>query len=527
MTTLHTATTENKATERRSPNILVVEDQPVIGELICDLIKEMADHSVVFTATSISEARRIIDGQPIDGMVADLRLQDGIVFDLIEDLNHRNVKIPTLLISGFLSTDKLEKAKHLGIEEILHKPFQPEDLKRGLERTLKLHSPKEHGDDSCECVHKGIDKGILNKLFRIDRNAALFSRILHEIPKYGDVGSICSSTLALAKDIVNAQRGFICLFNRAKQELIMVASDPPDVGMVKNTCQLADTPFATLMGGSDGPCYLSGRTIYCWPGVFASSCFALTVMLQGKPAGVLCLMDLQSPVRPSKNEVHILNLLIKELDIRLENNAVHAALNASMKETLIALVRTLEARDRYTKNHSARVSAMSVRFAKGLGLGNEEVELIRVGALLHDIGKVGVPDSVLLKPGRYTDEEFSIMKRHPVIGNDILKHMDTLAVERQIVLYHHERMDGKGYPHGLMGEEIPMAARIVCVADAIDAMTTHRVYRRAQPISYCIEQLKKNAGTQFDASVVEVAVECLERGMIRTQASANGVRLAS
>ena len=217
----------------------------------------------------------------------------------------------------------------------------------------------------------------------------------------------------------------------------------------------------------------------------------------------------------------MLGLLVKKLDTLLDNRAVHAALADSMNQTLIALVRSLEARDRYTKDHSSRVSQLSVLFAQTLGLDDESIQLIRTGGLLHDIGKVGIADSVLLKPGRYTDQEYAIMKAHPAIGDAILMNMYTLARERLIVRHHHERWDGKGYPDKIGGAEIPLEARIVCVADAIDAMTTHRVYRQAKPLSFCAEQLEFASGTQFDPQIVAVALEAIQRGDIDTQAKSN------
>ncbi|MDQ6994557.1 MAG: HD-GYP domain-containing protein, partial [Mariprofundaceae bacterium] len=172
----------------------------------------------------------------------------------------------------------------------------------------------------------------------------------------------------------------------------------------------------------------------------------------------------------------------------------------------------------YTKEHSMRVGHLSMVFAQELGLDEETIQIIRTGGRLHDIGKVGIADSVLLKPGRYTEQEFAKMKAHPAIGDNILKNMDSLARERLMVRHHHERMDGRGYPDGLAGENIPFEARIVCVADAIDAMTTHRVYRMAKPLSFSLEQLRMNPGTQFDPQVVEVAVSVIEQGLVHTQA---------
>jgi len=256
----------------------------------------------------------------------------------------------------------------------------------------------------------------------------------------------------------------------------------------------------------------------CWPGLESDRFVAVPVRLQGVAMGVLCLRNPSVEV-PLKSETRqMLGLLVKKLDTLLDNRAVHAALAANMRETLIALVRSLEARDRYTRDHSARVGALAAIFAEDLDLDSDHVDLIRTGGLLHDIGKCGIPDAVLLKPGRYTEQEFAIMKAHPAIGDNILSNMDTMVRERQMLRHHHERFDGFGYPDKLAGDQIPFDARIVCVADAIDAMTTHRVYRMARPLSFCVEQLKNNAGTQFDPQVVKVAIAAIERGVVKTQA---------
>ncbi|MDQ6995367.1 MAG: HD-GYP domain-containing protein, partial [Mariprofundaceae bacterium] len=167
---------------------------------------------------------------------------------------------------------------------------------------------------------------------------------------------------------------------------------------------------------------------------------------------------------------------------------------------------------------SMRVGHLSMVFAQELGLDEETIQIIRTGGRLHDIGKVGIADSVLLKPEHYTEQEFAKMKAHPSIGDNILKNMDSLVRECLIVRHHHERMDGRGYPDGLVGEDISFEARIVCVADAIDAMTSHRVYRMAKPLSFSLEQLRMNSGTQFDPQVVEVAVSVIEQGLVHTQA---------
>jgi len=173
-------------------------------------------------------------------------------------------------------------------------------------------------------------------------------------------------------------------------------------------------------------------------------------------------------------------------------------------EFVRSLANALDARDRYTSGHSYRVSQLSSATAAAMGLVPELIERIRVGALLHDIGKIGIDDSILQKPDLLTNEEFEILKQHPVIGRRILEGVQGLAPYIDAVELHHENWDGTGYPKGQSGEETPVDARIIHVSDAYDAMTTNRSYRRGMTHEQAIAQLLTHAGTQFDPRIVQV-----------------------
>jgi putative nucleotidyltransferase with HDIG domain len=188
------------------------------------------------------------------------------------------------------------------------------------------------------------------------------------------------------------------------------------------------------------------------------------------------------------------------------------ALNGAYLQFIGSLASALDARDPYTAGHSIRVSEYSYAIAKDLGLPEAQLEEVRIGALLHDIGKIGISDLVLQKPGRLTSDEFDLIKQHPVIGRKILEGVHGLAAYLPIVELHHENSDGSGYPYGLREGETPLGARIVHVADAYDAMTSDRPYRRGMSSGIAVETLKRNAGTQFDATVVDSLEKCLECG---------------
>ncbi len=182
---------------------------------------------------------------------------------------------------------------------------------------------------------------------------------------------------------------------------------------------------------------------------------------------------------------------------------------------------TIEAKDEYTRGHSSRVSEYAELIAKKMGLPEEEVDSIRYAATLHDIGKIGVPDTILNKPSKLTDEEYSIIKTHSSIGADILKNIEIIAHTADIAGHHHERYDGKGYPEGLKADEISIGARIVAIADSFDAMNSRRIYRKPLSRDIIISEITKNRGIQFDPEIADAFLELLESGAIDKIASNN------
>lgn len=171
---------------------------------------------------------------------------------------------------------------------------------------------------------------------------------------------------------------------------------------------------------------------------------------------------------------------------------------------------TVEAKDPYTRGHSDRVSEFSTLIAKKMGLDEEQVKTVRVGGLFHDIGKIGIPDRILLKDTKLTDEEYSEIKKHPEIGATILSSASIFDDIIPIVKHHHERFDGKGYPGNLAGEAIPLLARIATVADAFDAMSSRRTYRDSLDIDIIADEIRKNEGSQFDPEIAEVFLDILK-----------------
>lgn len=200
--------------------------------------------------------------------------------------------------------------------------------------------------------------------------------------------------------------------------------------------------------------------------------------------------------------------VIKDMNNKLQDT--YEQLERAYMESIQTLRYTVEAKDSYTRGHSDRVSEFSVLIGKYLGLSEEELKTLRIGGLFHDIGKIGVPDSILLKDGKLTDDEYSEIKNHPTIGAHILSTATIFQNIIPIVKHHHEKYDGFGYPGKLKGEEIPYFARITAVADTFDAMTSKRTYRDALPLDTVIAEITRCKGTQFDPKIADVFLDILE-----------------
>lgn len=194
-------------------------------------------------------------------------------------------------------------------------------------------------------------------------------------------------------------------------------------------------------------------------------------------------------------------------------------LQSAYETTLAALVAALDAREHETGDHSQRVVCATLAIARRLGVSTPDLEVIKRGALLHDVGKIGTPDAILLKPGPLTAKEWEEMRRHPQTGYEILSNIPFLSAEAEIVLSHQERWDGTGYPRQLRGEQIPLGARVFAIADTVDAMTSDRCYRRATTFEKAQAEVKRCAGTQFDPEVVEAFLSLREEDLRRAPES--------
>jgi HD-GYP domain-containing protein (c-di-GMP phosphodiesterase class II) len=233
-------------------------------------------------------------------------------------------------------------------------------------------------------------------------------------------------------------------------------------------------------------------------------CSMMCAPLKAKDAvvGVIKLGN-EEPMNYCAEDLKLFTTLASLAAVAMENASLYEQLKEAFYTTVYTLAETIEKRDPYTGNHTKRVMEYSLAIGRTLGLGEEDMTRLQLGAVLHDVGKIGVRDNVLLKEAALTDEEFEQIKKHAVYGEEMISRIARLRTAIPGVRQHHEKFDGRGYPDGLAGEDIDITARIIAVADSYDAMTTDRPYRRGLTIDEAFDQLRQFSGTQFDPAVVD------------------------
>ena len=244
---------------------------------------------------------------------------------------------------------------------------------------------------------------------------------------------------------------------------------------------------------------------------FAVAC---PMACKGSPVGVALFGPRIAGGPLGSEDLLLLSAVCNFAGPALDSARLYTELQTTYLSTVRAFVSSLEAKDAYTRGHSERVADYARVLGGALGIKRRDLEMVVFGAMLHDIGKIGVAEGILNKPAPLSPEEWRVVRSHPEMGARIVSHIDYLAPAVGPIMHHHERIDGRGYPHGLAGEEIEFGARVVTVADSFDAMTTHRPYRRAMEIAQAVRLLRVHSGRQFDAAVVDTFVDLLEKGTI-------------
>ncbi|MCI3932963.1 HD-GYP domain-containing protein [Streptomyces sp. AN091965] len=284
------------------------------------------------------------------------------------------------------------------------------------------------------------------------------------------------------------------------------ASAPPDFPAVLLPAALAVLCFAAVVATLDGGILVAAERVpprHAWRGLLPGSL---------APVAVHGLAGLMMAVLWTSRYGPLAALLVLlPMGVSCWVFAQYHRERAAHQATIRALVQAVDIKDRYTRGHSERVGRASVLIARELGMDDRRVELLRFAGILHDVGKLGVPTRLLRKEGPLTPQERRVIELHPEYGHEMVRGIGFLGEARAAILHHHERIDGSGYPYGLAGRQIPECARVVAVADAFDAMTSSRSYRRARPVEAAVAELRRCAGAQFDPAMVGALARALDR----------------
>ncbi len=344
---------------------------------------------------------------------------------------------------------------------------------------------------------------------------------LHEL-SVADVGpaargQVGRAVLDCACALMGSTRGSLMLFDDESgtlriaasrglsQEVVETTRLKPGMGVAGRAFELGQPIF--IAEPEKDPRYVQWRAAPESQEPFVS----IPLKIRQKPVGVLNLHQTEGTLPFGDYNLKFLTLLASEAAKSFENLNLYDNLQTFYMDLVKALARALDMKDQYTHEHGERAKKKARRIAEELGLPEQMVRYVEFAALLHDMGKIGIDDAIITKPGKLTPEEYEIMKKHPEIGFQILQPVKFMGPVAQIVLYHQEWYNGQGYPEGLKGEEIPLGSRVVAVIDAWDAMTSDRPYRRALGRDKAISELRHGAGTQFDPKVVEVFLRIEER----------------
>lgn len=284
------------------------------------------------------------------------------------------------------------------------------------------------------------------------------------------------------------------------------ASAAPDFPYVLGPAGAAVLAFSGVLTVLDGGVLLTAERVparTAWRGLFPR---ALAPVAVHGLAGLMMAVLWTSPYGPAAAL-----LVLLPMGVSCWVFAQYHRERAAHQATIRALVQAVDIKDKYTRGHSERVGRASVMIARELGMDDERVEVLRFAGILHDVGKLGVPTRLLRKDGPLTPEERRVIELHPEYGHEMVRGIGFLGEARAAILHHHERIDGSGYPYGLTGPQIPESARVVAVADAFDAMTSTRSYRRARPVEAAVAELTRCAGAQFDPEMVGALARALDR----------------
>lgn len=484
--------------------ILLVDDEPGLLEVNKEALESQG--YTVFTAGDGQEALELLAEVPADLVVTDLKMPKLGGMGLLQEINRRKLDVEIIFLTGYGSVEGAVDCLKLGASDYLLKPFNITDLLGKIEKVVSERRLRLEQDKI----------GDLLKILNLSN--ALAER--------HDTGSLIKEFLTHVRD--NFEPDAMAMFFSDSEN--GQAPADPNRRMLLWGKALKNNPAATQwfrvlslrlmkrnMPKLIDPMMLkkakyTGMSI---PDGLANVSAVITPV-SGGPSQTGSLVVLREKGREpyTLGDLQLLAVFASHAGSSFESLRTYRRLQSLNTQIIMSYVSAVEAKDMYTHGHSERVSNYAVHLGKELELSERDVETVSYAGLLHDIGKIGIPDHILNKPGPLTFDEFTVMKQHPVVGRDILSRVPTLGEVLPAVYHHHEWYNGGGYPGGISGEDIPFASRIISVIDGFEAMVSRRSYQESRSLDSVKRVLADGAGRQWDPKIVEAWLSLLDRGAV-------------
>jgi response regulator RpfG family c-di-GMP phosphodiesterase len=484
MTDTTESTDESKPTIKE--RILIVDDDPGIRDTLSTILTEQGFETL--TAQDGLQACALLDSGQLLCVLTDIMMPNMTGIELIKKIKEKDMSLPVIVITGHASIEMAIDAMKQGASDFISKPFKIKQIQYIINKAKREKLILEENRRFSEELHfhRMIDN-LTEQIEDKSQEINSLQNMSYRITRLKGVHELINSIIELARELF------------------------PDSQVSFSPANQYDGSLTTSEGTivfDDN--FLKGyvlRKECTWNGTKGINTF-FPLIIEGQIFGIL---SIKTPVVLTTDDEHKILYLLQRTAERMENVVLYQELYDSILSTLYGMAKIMDARDPYTSQHSTRVTSLSIMQADYLSLGEIDRDILYISSKLHDIGKVGIPDSILLKPGPLTQEEFSIVKKHPDIGADILKSISIMQRETEIIRYHHERYDGKGYPSGIKGDEIPLLSRIIALADTFDAMTSERPYRRALSTKEAILEINRCKGTQFDPYLAESFIKIIDQ----------------
>jgi response regulator RpfG family c-di-GMP phosphodiesterase len=477
----------------KKQSILVVDDDSATRSLVVDAIGQSGNYTVTEACDGVEGLKKISENC-FDLVICDVMMPGMNGMDLLDRIREIDPTTYAILITAYPTIDLTVSAMKTGAVDFLSKPFNIDDLIYKVDVYLRAKTMMVEDGNQLQ------SSALSNKINDLSTRNYIYDTIEHT--KNND--EIFREMVNLATKIIGGEMCSILLHDKDNQEFAPIVVKGVSQAFFKNIMIPSLYSFLKETVRRKEPLLLNliDNTVF-------SSVICAPLKMRGRVFGVIVLSGKSNENVYTERDLYYVQSIANRGSLNIENRLLYESLYTNLLSTFQSLAKSIQARDHYTEEHSVRVTSLAIKIAESMDCTSGEIESLRIAATLHDVGKIAIPDNILLKPGRLTDEEFDIIKNHAVIGENILKPLPILDTERLIIRHHHERWDGKGYPDGLCGSEIPFLSRILTAVDSYDAMTNNRPYRNAMEIKEALDELKRNVNRQFDEEIVNCFISIL------------------